>query len=261
MNIRFIGSLAVGSVLALLVGCDVETTGQKGVMDFSYQSSQCSLVGCGLDNPTLQGARITIQAQGGDPNVPLTAKLAKGNVGSIARQSMSYSCDASTSDPSSSRAIDAGESCNAGETKHSLLDIEIETTNAGGDTLEVHEPSGALRDSVGFLVRAASRIDVKLSDDTHDLVAANGAYTVHIGEKLRLQSEVYDSAGERLMFSEHGLSFAYADKTLLAPDPDILNDIFGATDTEYMAPLDVGDTQVVGTATGATSTTKLHILP
>lgn len=256
MNSR-LASFAFASVLALVTGCnlDTETDGTKGVEEFSYSSSQCGLLGCGLDKPTLQGSRITIMASGGDTSLRPTAKLAHGNVGSIASQSETCSC----AQDNNTRSLDQpSDSCRSGETKSCSLSIDIETTTAGDDTLEIHEPSGALRDSISFHVRAASRIDTTLSDSGNPLLAVNGVYNTHMGAALQLHSDVYDSANQPLVFSEHGLSFAYADKTLLAPNTNV---ILAATDDEYMSPLGPGDTQVVDSAAGASVTLKLHITP
>ena len=221
---RFFACLAV---VALATGCDTTTSGSKGVESFSFQSSQCAIFSCGLDNAALQGSRVTIQATGGDPALRPTANLASAKLGAVASQSETCSCQVG-SDENTTRPIDPTATCQSSETKSCILTIDVDTTAAGDDTLEIHEPNGALRDSITLHVHPAARIDIQLStaSDDANIAAAGGVYTVHAGANLILHSSVYDGAGKQLVFSEHGVSFAYGDKTLLAPTANLIG---GAT--------------------------------
>jgi hypothetical protein len=243
--------------LAFAAGCnlDTSTTGNLGKVSFSYSSSQCAIFGCGLDQPALQGSRVQISTTGGDPSIRPTAKLSFGRIGSVAAQSETCQCAVSGG---SSRDVEPSASCATGETKSCSLLIDVDTTTAGDDVLEIREPSGALRDSVAIHVHPAAKIVLKVSTDANGAVApVNGAYPVHVGENPQLHSTVYDSANQQLIFSEHGLSFAYADQSMLAPQSFVLG---GATDIEYMTAKAAGDTSVVDTANGTSITAHFHIV-
>jgi hypothetical protein len=77
------------------------------------------------------------------------------------------------------------------------------------------DSAGKVLDSVTLRVRPAARIDAVPSGGTD----VSGAHQVKRYSRVAIESRVYDAAGAELVFAKHGLSFDYADKSILRPDP------------------------------------------
>ena len=135
---------------------------------------------------------MTLEVKGGVANAALVARLSNSAVGTIANQY--YWCDGDCS-----------------------LFIDIETKQAGGTKVEVVDKTGTLVDGVALRVHAAARIAV----DVHGHEAAgDGVFTVKQGEKLEVESTVFDADGAKLAFSHHGVAQVYADKGIVGPDDE-----------------------------------------
>lgn len=227
-----------------------DTGGEKGNLRFEYSSC---FFGCSLDQKALQGSQISISAKGGDPNTALVARLAGDPVGSIASQAQSCSCNSSSGNGSSSRTVGTGEKCAKTETKSCTVSVDIETKLAGDAKLEVVDPSGTVVDRVTVRVRPAARIEL----DVHGRKANDqGIYLVQSGEKLQIGSKVLDADGVAMIFAKHGVTQAYADQDIVAPDSSVL---FGSTDVEDAVAKRAGETSLTVRAVGAESVVKFRV--
>jgi len=203
------------------------TPGEKGALTFEYDSC---VFGCGLDRPALQGSAVTLEVQGGTANAGLVARLSNPAVGTIANQY--YSCDEGT--------------CS--------LFVDIETKQAGETRVEVADKTGALVDGVALRVHAAARIDVDVHG--HE-AAADGVFSVKQGEKLEVESTVFDADGAKLAFSHHGVAQVYADKGIVGPDDEL--ELFGRSDVEKAVANRAGETTLALRAVGAESIVRFRV--
>ena len=252
-------SIALLAFSALVValaaaGCSpqlgADTAGEKGNLRFEYSSC---LFGCSLDQKALQGSQVSITTKGGDPDVPLVARLAGDPVGSIASQLESCSCASSSGNGSRSRSIDASKLCDKAETKSCTLAVDIDTRTAGEAKLEIVDPAGAVVDRVTVHVRPAARIEL----DVHDRKAdAQGIYEVGWGAKLKVGSKVLDADGVGMIFAKHGVTQAYADANIVGPDSSVL---VGSTDVEDAVAKRAGETSLTVRAVGAESTVRFRV--
>jgi hypothetical protein len=228
----------VASILVVTLvgaGCAPATTkttklssvGDKGELTFKFDSC---LLDCALDQPALQGSAVSITAKGGKPNVALSVRLADSAVATISEQS--YVCD--------------GTDCR--------LQMKIETKQQGEEKLEVVDKAGNVVDSVALHVKAASAIEVHVAG--HELGPDN-YFTVKQGEKLAVESTVFDDDRSELVFSQHGVSQEYGDKSVVGPDEDL--DLFGSSDTEKAVAKNVGDATLTLRAPGAETIVRFHV--
>lgn len=233
-NLLAAAAVALVSTLAV-TGCapawsdttTFSTAGEKGALTFEYDSC---LFGCGLDRPALQGSAVTLEVKGGSAGAALVARLDNSAVGVIANQH--FSCDEGT--------------CR--------LFVDIETKQAGETRVEVVDKAGALVDGVALRVHAAARIAV----DVHGHAAgADGFFAVKQGDKLEVESTVFDAAGDKLAFSHHGVAQVYADRAVVAPDSEF--DILGTSDVEKAVAVGIGETTLALRAVGAERLVKFRV--
>jgi hypothetical protein len=248
--------LASTVLLSLAVtGCSfdphLDTTGDKGNLQFRYSSC---LLGCALDKNALQGSRISLSVSGGDPNTSLSARLAAdAQIGTIAYQSQSCSCESSSNGSTDSRTVTATDKCTAAETKKCFVSVDIETTRVGDAKLEVIDASGKLVDSATLHIRPAARIDVTVQDRTP---GAGGVYEVPQGAKLKVASRVLDADDNEMVFAQHGVSQVYADASIVGPDHSI---ILGSSDVEDAIAKAPGETSLALRAAGAESIVRFRV--
>lgn len=120
--------------------------------------------------------------------------------------------------------------------------------------VEVVDKTGTLVDGVALRVHAAARIAV----DVHGHEAAgDGVFTVKQGEKLEVESTVFDADGAKLAFSHHGVAQVYADKGIVGPDDGI--DILGTSDVEKAVANAAGETTLALRAVGAESVVRFRV--
>lgn len=232
-----------------------KTAGEQGKMSFSYGGRGC-VFGCGLDRSALQGSMVTITAEGGAPEVRKSARLAGAAVGTISSSKESCRCDSETNGISQSgRSIEPTGSCVSGETKLCSVSIDLETKEAGDGQLEIIDPSGTVVDRVTVRVRPAARIDITVKEGANEV---GGVYEVKQGYKVKLESRVYDAAGSEAIFTRHGVSFDYADKTVVKPDSAVL---IGSTEVEDMIADRPGETTVKVHAPGAENVVRFRVVP
>lgn len=230
-----------------------DSAGDNGTLRFQYSDGNGCLLGCSLDRSALQGSQVSISAKSSDADVRMTARLSDASVGRISSQSQSCSCRSS----SRSRSVTPNEKCTSVETRECSLAIDIETNRPGDATLEIYDTSDKVLDRVTMHVRPAARIDVdvrqggkKIDDDQ---------WEVREGFKVKLESSVFDEAGTEMIFARHGVSFDYADKSLVQPDSAVL---VGSTDVEDMiAGSRAGDTSVTVKAAGTSKVVRFRVVP
>jgi hypothetical protein len=252
--------LASSAVLLSLssVACSAslgdKTDGDNGALRFSYSGRGC-LFGCGLDRSALQGSMVTVSSEGGDPDVRPFARIVDSALAKVSAQRESCSCTTTSKASSQSRSIEPGDTCATAEKKSCSLSLDIETLNAGDPKLEIVDGAGTLIDRVTLHVRPAARIDVTVKEGAVDM---GGVYEVKNGFKVKLESHVYDVDGGEAVFARHGMSFDYADASILQPDSAVL---IGSTDVEDMIAKGTGETSVKVHAPGAEKIVRFRVVP
>jgi hypothetical protein len=256
----FLLSSFVVTSLALLLGsagCSLKlgdkTEGDQGVMSFSYDGPGC-FFGCGLDRSALQGSLVSVTAKGGDPNVTQTARIAESSIARVSKQTPSCTCDSKSGSTSTSSSIAPGEKCTGGATKTCTLSVEIETSDQGDAHLEIVGPSGALVDRVTVHVRPAARLDVSVGETA---VKDDAPVTARVGDTVALETHAFDADGNEEIFTQHGISHDYGDKSILEPADD---DLFGSTNVERMIARQPGDTTIKVHAPGAERVVRFHVV-
>lgn len=252
-------SLVLPSFVLLLlstVGCSIKlgdkTEGEKGAMTFAYDGRGC-LFGCGLDRSALQGAQISVNVSGGNPNVRPTARIAAETIARVSNQTESCSCGSTRGSTTTSHSVEPSATCASGETKTCTLSVEIETAGAGDADLEVVDPKGGLIDRVAIHVRPAARLDITVAGMA---VKDGEPTTVRSGEKVKLETHAFDADGSEELFTKHGISHDYGDTTIIAPDSSV---ILGSTEVEDMIALSPGDTSVKVYAPGNERVVRIHV--
>jgi hypothetical protein len=254
-----LSSFVLFAVVAVAAaGCSAslgdKTDGENGNLRFSYNGRGC-LFGCGLDRSALQGSMVTITSEGGDPDVRPTARIVDPAVARVSSQRESCSCTSQSKSSSHSRSVDPGDTCTSTEKKACSLSLDIETTQAGDPKLEIVDGAGSLIDRVTLHVRPAARIDVTVQQGA---TLVGGVYEVKKGFKVKLESRVFDVDGGEAVFARHGMSFDYADKSIVQPDSAVL---VGSTEVEDMIAPGAGDTTVTVKAPGAQKIVRLRVRP
>ncbi len=215
-----------------------DSPGALGNARFEYQSDGCAF-GCGLDKTALQGSRVTIVATTSDPSkAPQKAFFDSPTIGTIAYQMPSVT--------------------NSNGESSFTINVDIETTGAGDGTLEIVDAKGNVIDRATVHVQPAARIDLSVSVADKALAPKGDTYEIAQNQSVKLGAAVYGADGQPLVFTQHGVSHDYADKTIVRPDDKVL---FGSTDVEDMVSGRAGDTTVTVRATGASAVAKFHVLP
>jgi hypothetical protein len=230
------------------------TDGDNGTLRFEYTGGNC-LFGCGLDRSALEGSLVSISARGGDGDVRKRARLVGADVGSISEQRESCSCQSTSGSSSRSRGVEPAERCTSNETKSCSLNIDLETAQSGEAKLEITEPSGKVVDRVTIHVRPAARIDVDVKQGATE---RGGVYEVKNGFKVKVRSTVFDAEGGEAVFTRHGVSHDYGNKSILKPDSSVL---VGSTDVEDMIASGLGETTVTVRAEGAEKLIRFRVVP
>jgi hypothetical protein len=205
----------------------LSSVGDQGTLTFRFDSS--CILDCSLDQPALQGSAVSVAVKGGTAAQGLSVRLADSVAATISQQS---------------------SSCNGSEC---TVHVEIETKLEGDAKLEVVDRSGTVVDGVALHVKAAARIDVAVRGRQP---GADGVYTVKQGEKLKVESTVFDNDRTELFFASHGVSQVYGDKTVVGPDDAV---ILGSTDVEDAIANNVGETTLTLRAVGAESVVRFRV--
>lgn len=231
-----------------------ETQGEKGNMSFSYRGGRDCTSGCGLERSALQGSMVTIRADG-DAEIRKVARLTGTTGSTISSSQESCRCNSSTSNSASSRSVEPAAGCADDETKRCSLSIDVETKDAGDGQLGIVDASGKLVDRVTFHVRPAARIDINVKEGAKQV---GGVYEVKQGYKVKLESRAYDAAGTETVFTRRGISFDYANKSIVKPDAAVL---IGSTEVEDMIADRPGETTVKVFAPGAENVVRFRVVP
>ncbi len=252
-----LSSFVVASLSLGAAGCSLKlgdhTEGDNGTLSFSYDGPGC-FFGCGLDRSALQGSLVTVNAKGGDPNVTQTARILESSIARVSNQTPSCTCDSKSGNTSSSSTVAPGEKCSGGATKSCSLSVDIETSDQGDAHLEVLGPSGAVIDRVTIHVRPAARLDVSVGQTA---VKDETPVTARVGDTVALETHAFDADGNEEIFTQHGISHDYADKSILEPAND---DLFGSTNVEKMIAKQPGDTSITVRAPGAERVVHFHVV-
>lgn len=239
------------AVLTTTAACSIElgdqTKGDEGVLSFEYTSLDC-LFGCGLDKPTLVGSEVTITTRGLDPSKRYTAKLATNAIGKIVRQDQSCSCTSSSGNTTTTRGVDPGATCAAGEEKSCFHQVTVSTENVGDAKLEIRV-GDTLVDSTTMKARAATSIDVSARADGNDLVQKDGVYEAKVGTSIYLTATPYGESGQLITGGE-SIKLQSADPKIVKAQGYLLG----------LRAMATGETDVRITATGAANVLKFRIV-
>lgn len=232
-----------------------DTQGDLGKARYSYSSSDCSFVGCNMGHAALQGSLVTVDVTSYDPETRLRAFLGKNAVGKIAAQTEDCSC----SDGHTSTGIAPALKCPADQAKSCSLSVDIETSAAGHDELQLFAGS-QLFDKVAIVVKPASRIDVSVTVDGAAVTPGpDSVYVVKQASIVHLASQVFGDDGTPLVFTQHGVDHVYENRAIVRPDPNPLDDLFGSTSVELVDPVAAGEASVTVTAVGASRVARFRV--
>jgi hypothetical protein len=270
---RFSPSLlafAAASALSLVTGCsfnpDIDSRGSKGVADFSFESSQCALFGCGLDKPVALGSSMTVNVQ--LPNKAgraYTIHVDDASMGTVTNGD--ESCTASSGNGNDSHSVSCtSPSVSVGQTVTASFNADFQTAAPGTLAFSLLDDTGAVVDTGSFVVHAAASIDTTVyavnveGNRTLVTAGADGAYTVKIGSKINVDFVVKDSDGTALVFTQHGVVPTYSDSKTIGSDSDPALSIIGNTDTEYAVAGAKGDAQIRFDAHDASKVVSFHVV-
>ncbi len=214
--------------------CEIKNQSQGDMGNASFQYSGTCFLDCSLDSPALAGSKVTVVASADRAKGVTFARVTPDGLGKITGSTPS--CDTSCA-----------------------LSIDIETAHAGEGAVEVLDAKGSVVDRTPFHVHDAARIDLSVEDDdSHADISAKGdTYEIAPGRRIGLRSRVFDAGGTSLVWTEHGLAHAYADRTILAPNEAV---IVGSTDVEDMVAVGAGETTVTVRAGSASATAKFRVV-
>ncbi len=260
--IASLSMLAAVAVTSLGTGCTFndpfQSKGQNGVAEFSLSSAQC-ILGCNTNQPVLLGSSITVEATvKTHTEDPLFLRVADASMGSAEPSSQSCSCSGS--------AVSCASTCPPGQSKSVTVSFDVQTKAAGDVPIELVDAAGVVVDSSSIVVHPAKTIEARVSsgpqgaDHADVTAAADGTYTVHVGNQVDVVFKAMDDQGNDLVFTRHGVIPTYANAKALAPTTDLVDRIIGFTNQEVADALASGDAQISLAAQGASTTVKFHVV-
>jgi len=253
--------LALASFTLVAGACNFklgdDTEGEMGNLRFSYTGSGC-FFGCALDKKVLEGGKVSVNVSG-DTQGGFTAVIDDGSPATVSTQTETCTCNSGNSSSTHSRIVQAGVSCESGETKTCSMNVEITAANEGFSKLKVLDGKGAVVDQVDIAARPAARLDLAVTANDVAVEPKDGVYTVRVHANGKLAVKAFDADGDELFWSRDGLTFTYDDQRVVEGGGDALS----SANYEAFTPLVSGDATVeVATAGGgAHAAVRFHVTP
>jgi hypothetical protein len=214
-------------------------------------SSLCS-GGCPLSLPVLEKSLVSIEVRGDTAGGYLVTAL-PSSIGSVTSHEACICSDKGGANGSIPQP--PTEPCPSGESKGCLVFVDIQTDAAGPVQLSVLDASGGVVDTATFSVEPAKAIQTLVAlNGQQAFLGANGAYPVHVGDAIALQSLVTSAGGLGMVYTEHGLIPSYSDSSVVASNP--CSDGTDIEDSVAQAP---GAASVTMTAAGARASTTFDV--
>jgi hypothetical protein len=229
------------------------TPGDRNRLQFSYQSSLCA-AGCPLSLPVLEKSLVSIQVTG-DTTGGYTMDLQPASAGTVAANETCVCTDATFSTGTVPKS--PADPCPSGLHKFCWFGADIQTEAVGPVQLRVLDGGLNVVDTVSFSVEQAHEIKTIVAvNGQQTLPGADGAYPVHVGDGIEIQSLVTSAGGEAMVYTEHGLIPSYSDSSVVASNP-----CADGTDIEDSVARGPGTASVTMTGAGAGISMAFDVTP
>jgi hypothetical protein len=229
------------------------TPGDRNRLQFLYQSSLCP-VGCPLSLPVLEKSLVSIAVKG-DTTGGYTMDIQPASAGSITASETCGCIDATGQTGSVPKS--PADPCPSGQHKLCLFGGEIQTEAVGPVQLRVLDGGLNVVDTVSFSVEQAHEIKTIVAvNGQQALPGSDGAYLVHVGDGIEIQSLVTSAGGEAMVYTTHGLIPSYSDSSVVASNP-----CADGTDIEDSVARGPGTASVTMTGAGARISMAFDVTP
>lgn len=234
------------------------TTGSLGKLTFQYEQDDCLLF-CGesLSTPVLAGASVELEVTGGDPFTQFTAQVSPPDLADAQLQE-NCTCNMTSGNTASSRAVGITDACNSNETKSCIELVTVDTHGTGDVALQIMGPSGLVDETTLHLVAATSiSAEVQVNGVTVQ-PGAGGRYAAKAGEGISITSTATDAQGRTLVYTRGAFLYSYLNPSVVASNPGLI----GASNTETALAVSAGTAQLTEQAgVGVTTSYLFEVSP